>query len=136
MTDRVLRSPAVEAAQRTDRPSALDQPSDARARLATRYAFRRPEEVDHYLRRHPDLVPALLQAADVIPRYFGLDIPLLLEVFTDPEEDDPIPELFVLIQTALGSEEAMARLDQLGDDCWTMASPDGPGTLVIDIERA
>jgi hypothetical protein len=111
-----------------------DLGDDALDRLAARYAFRRPEEVVAYLGQYPQLVPILFEAAEVIPRYFGADAPLVLEVFTDPEGEADDRELFAIVRTALGSEESLERLYRLQDDWWLAASPDGPGVLVIGIE--
>ena len=105
--------------------------ADASGRLATHYAFCRHD----YLRRHPHFVPTLLEAAKVIPRSSGANSPLLLEVVTDPEEADPILELFAFVQTTLSSDEALDRLGPLGGERRSMASPDGSGTIVVDIER-
>jgi hypothetical protein len=129
------QSARLEAVERDAQPRPPDQPDDALDRLTARYAFRRPEEVVAYLRRYPHLVPVLFEAAEVIPRYFGADAPLALEVFVDPEDELECRELFAIVQTALGSAEALDRLDRLDEDWWTMASPDGPGTLVVDIEH-
>lgn len=122
---RSSRLAAVETAAIA--PSALDQ-------LAARYAYRRPPEVAQYLRRHPHLVPLLSEAAAIIPRYFGVGVPLVLEVFTDPEDDDPRPELFAVVQTSLDPKAALDRLDRLGADWWFAKSPTAPGVLVIDVE--
>ena len=122
---------AVADTQRRPTPSPAD---DALDRLSARYAFRRPAEVAEYLHRHPHLVPILFEAAEVIPRYFGADAPLVLEVFTDPEGEAGDRELFAIVRTALGSEESLERLYRLQDDWWLAASPDGPGVLVIGIE--
>ena len=102
--------------------------------VGTRYALRRPEEVTAFLRAYPHLVPLLIEAAEVVPRYFEPDAPLVLEVVTDPEEDGLPPELFALVQTALDPDEALARIDRLDDDWWLDVSPDGPGTLVVSLE--
>ena len=70
----------------------------------------------------------------VIPRSVGPEAPLVLEILTDPEEDDPQPELFALVQTSLGSEAALDRLDRLGEDRWFEKLPDAPAVLVFDVE--
>ena len=110
-------------------------PEDTLDEVAARYAYRRPEEVTAYLREYPHLVPLLLEAADRVPRYFGPDAPLVLEVVADPEADKLLPELFALIRTTLPTREALDQLDRFDADWWTMASPDGPGVVVVDIER-
>lgn len=102
--------------------------------LRPRYTFRRPAEVEAFLNAFPHRIPVLIEATEVIPRYFGPDAPLVLEVFTDPEDDDPVPELFALVQIDLDPTEALDRLDRLDDEWWTDRSPDGPGALIVDIE--
>ena len=134
MAQPIPRPAPVEAAAGAGRRPPTAPADDALDQLSARYAFRRPEEVADYLRRYPHLVPVLVEAAEVIPRYFGADAPLVLEVVTDPEEDAPRPELFALVRTTLGPDEARERMDRLDDDWWTDASPDGPGVLVVDLE--
>lgn len=105
-------------------------------RVSARYALRRPTEVTDYLRQHPHLIPILVEAAEVIPRYFGADTPLVLEVFTDPESETDERELFAIVRTPLGPDDALETLYRLQDDWWLAASPTGPGVLVLDIEPA
>ena len=116
--------------------AALPEADQARplGEVGTRYAARRPEEVTAYLRTYPHLVPVLIEAAEVVPRYFEPDAPLVLEVATDPEADDPVPQLFALIETRLDPEVAADRLDRLDEDWWLDHSPAGPGVLDLDVE--
>ena len=116
-----------EAEAAGDRGLALDA-------LKTRYSLRSPEEVTAYLRSYPHLVPLLLEAAEVIPRYFGADTHLVLEVVVDPEDESETPELYASVQTRLGVDEGLDRLDRLDEDWWLDRSPAGPGVLVVDIE--
>lgn len=106
---------------------------EALAAVEAHYAFRQPDEVTAYLRQYPYLVPTLLEAAERVPGYFGEGAPLFLKIFTDLGEDDPGPELFATVQIAFPPKEALARLDRFDADWWTMASPDGPAVLVVDI---
>lgn len=119
-------------------PPALvaEVPSPTVKDLRARYAFRRPAEVEAFLNAYPDRIPVLIEAAEVIPRYFGADAPLVLEVFIDPEDSDPAPELFALVRTHLATPDALDRLDRLDDEWWTRRSPSGPGVIVVDIERS
>lgn len=103
--------------------------------LRARYAFRRPEEVESFLNAYPHRIPVLIEAAEVIPRYFGPDAPLVLEVVTDPEDYEPVPELFALVGTDLDTKEALDTLDRLDEEWWTRRSPSGPGVVVVDFER-
>jgi hypothetical protein len=117
-----------------DGPSVADEPTAALDRLAARYTFRRPDEVVDYLRRYPHLIPLAIEAAEVFPRYFGEDAPLVLEVFTDPESIPAHPELFAIVRTPLGWQEAMERYDRLWEEWWDAVSPQGPGVMVLDYE--
>jgi hypothetical protein len=103
-------------------------------RLSDRYTFRRPEEVITYLYEYPHLVPLLLNVSEVVPRYFGADSQLVLEVFTDPESVTDDRMLFVLVKSTLDPEERFERLHQLDEDWWLSESPNPPARLVIDIE--
>lgn len=114
--------------------SGVDDLAAAFALVATRFAFRRPDDVNGYLRQHPHLVPILAEAATVIPRYFGADVPLVLEVFVDPEGDPADRDLFAIIRTPSGTDDVRDTLYRLQDEWWLAASPAGPGSLTIDIE--
>jgi hypothetical protein len=107
---------------------------DALDRLAARYAFRRPEEVLAYLCQYPNLIPILLEAAVVIPRYFGPDAPLILEVVIDPESEIEARELLAIARVSLTPDEALARMDRLDEEWWLDRSPGGTGVLVLDFE--
>lgn len=111
-----------------------DLSPEALAAVQAHYTFRQPDAVTAYLRRYPYLGPTLLEATKRIPRYFGDDPRLALEILKDPEEYDPIPELFAMVRIAFGPKEAMERLDRFDADCWTMAAPNGPAVLVVSVE--
>ena len=136
MAQPARRTPPLQSLARPGADPPLDGGGDGLDLLRGRYAVRRPDEVAAYLRDHPNLVPLLVEAADVIPRYFGPDAPLVLELVTDPEDDAPVPELFALVRTTLDRIDALDRLDRLDADWWTDASPDGPGVLVVSTEFA
>lgn len=113
-------------------PASVD--ADEIARLADRYTFRNAEEVTRYLHKHPVLIPLLVQAEEVIPRYFDVDVPVVLEVVFDPECYDPEGELFASIQIPETVDDALDRLDRFDDEWWLRVSPNAPDTLVFDIE--
>jgi hypothetical protein len=104
--------------------------------VATRYAIRRPEEVTDYLRRYPHLIPLVLEAADLFPRYFGRDAPLVLEVYSYPDGEPGDQDLFAIVQTPLATDEATDRFFRLLDEWVLAARPPGPGVLVLDIESS
>lgn len=103
-------------------------------RLEDRYTLRQPAEIERYLRQYPDLVPLLLDSADAVPRYFGPDAPLALELFVDPESDPGERELFALIGSRFAPDESLARSYRFLDEWWSAKSPAGPAVLVFDIE--
>lgn len=115
-------------------PAPVD--ADAIARLSDRYAFRRPDEVISYLQRYPHLVPVPNEVADRVPEYFDDEVTLALEMYFDTEYDDREGALFASIQVAPYDDAAFDRLERFGDDWWYLASPPGPGTVVIDVEPA
>lgn len=97
-------------------------------------AMREPDAVEAYLERYPHLVPILLEAVDIVPRSFGDDAPLALEMDIDPEGYDDVGELFVLITSRFDVKETLARSTRFEDDWWLAASPDSPAVLVFDFE--
>ena len=134
MAQPVPQPARLEAVEHGAPPQPPDLSDDALDRLAARYAFRQPEAVVDYLRQYPHLVPILFEAAEVIPRYFGANAPLALDVFVDPEDETESRELFALVRVALDPEEVLDRLDRFDEEWWLDRSPDGPGTLVVSTE--
>lgn len=79
--------------------------------MLDRYEARDPDEVARYLRAWPQVVPVLLDAARVVPHYFG---PIaagpcptaVLDVVVDPGgEDDPVALLDGLTETGRSNAE-------------------------------
>lgn len=75
------------------------------------YRVQNPDAVRAYLHRHPDLVDALIEAANVIPRFVPTSFPLELEVIVDP--DDDARDLFAVVPTELEPEEIRPLLTRL-----------------------
>lgn len=77
------------------------------AQLKERYTFRREEEVVQFLRRYPFLVEVLMEASEVIPRYFEKDMGIenVLEVEVD-YEDPTYVMLFLVIEVRNRWDEA------------------------------
>ena|SRR5437868_5082403 len=76
-----------------------------------RLVVSRPEEVTAYLERHPDLVdliPALCARAE---QEFGAPVELALEVYRDPEIDDPHLVLYVRLPSY--DDTSVARIDKI-----------------------
>lgn len=103
--------------------------------LADRYAFADRAAVVHFLRDRSWVVAVLLEAAEVIPRYFPSDRPVTLEVVNDPETPEDV-ELYARMPTHLASEAALERLDRFHDEWWLDALPATGHVLTMTIERA
>ena len=88
--------------------------------LARLYEFRGGDDVANFIRDNPEVVAPLLNAVEVVPRYFGADTPLALEVVRDPEARD-YRELFAFIQSTEGVDKALARLRRFEDEWWADA---------------
>jgi hypothetical protein len=59
----------------------------------------------------------------------------VLEVVTEPDALDD-HELFAFVQADLPHHEALARLEELGEDWWLDASDRAQGKLCIHVEFA
>ncbi|MGH2562729.1 MAG: hypothetical protein ACRDJH_27025 [Thermomicrobiales bacterium] len=104
------------------------------ARIEAAYEFVNREEVLDFLDQHAFLVPILIEARQVIPRYFTLDLPLALELLIGPEDPDD-RSLFVLIRTRLKSPDALTCLDRLDEEWWIEQSHQTDGALTITLEH-
>lgn len=102
--------------------------------MEDRYGLRQPADIERYLRQYPVLIPLLLEAADVVPHFFGPEIPLALELFIDPESDPEERELFALIGSRFTTDETLARFYRFLDEWSLTKSPAGPAVLVFDTE--
>lgn len=135
MAQRAGRSLPLEVVDHAAAASPIDEPVQGLVALTARYGLRRPEKVVAFLRRYPHRMPVLLQAAAVIPRSFGADVELVLQVDADPEGEAQHDALFAIVRTKLGFDDANDRFDHLLE-WWLDTVPDGPGVLVIDLESA
>lgn len=133
--DRKYEIPPIEVTriwQETGAPTV--RTFDFETRLLERlYTFRRHAEVSRFLKKHPFLVPLLLEAYSKFGNYFGPYPQVFLEVVTDPEAPDD-RELFALIYTSLTPDEALDRLERLDKGWWLEASHRSQGKLCIHLE--
>lgn len=91
------------------------------AQLAREYTYRDEDAVRTFLVEHPRIVPILAEARRLIPHYFGMNLNVVLDVMTDPEESEA-RSLFALIQTSLEPDEALPLLDAFNDRWWRTTS--------------
>ena len=82
----------------------------------------RDQGVKRLLASQPELIPALIDVAGAVPRYFGIDARLALESIADPEEDAGEPELYAVISTNMPPKQALARLNAFDADWWLVRS--------------
>lgn len=101
--------------------------------LARSYEFRDPDAIVAFLHAHPEVIPPLVEAVEVVPRYFGTDTPLALEVERDREAVDHI-ELFALIQTDLDVDPALASLHRFNYEWWLDVLPTANLLLAFGLE--
>jgi hypothetical protein len=105
---------------------------EAVSQLRSKYEFR-DTCVDDFLSTDLRLVAVLKEIADVVPRYFGEEVQLALEVVNDPE-DDHDGTLFAVIQTRLSPDEALDRLRAFDQDWWLNRSLEIAGNLTVTLE--
>ncbi|MBD0324009.1 MAG: hypothetical protein ICV72_11580 [Aldersonia sp.] len=76
----------------------------------------------------------LLEAADQIAAYFGSGTIAVLEIFTDPEDEDDPGTLFVLVRTRLTSDQARPVMERFWSGWWLPATQGAHGHLNVDLE--
>lgn len=101
------------------------------------YAFEPPvEELHAYLAEEPDLVPVLHAAIEPIKALFGATARCTVAVEYDPEDDDPLPHLYVTIRSPRSNDEVEQALD-IFDETWWPAHAKGTGDrMTFDIRLA
>lgn len=102
--------------------------------LADVYALQDGLKVRAFLRRHPYLVPLLIDARQMISRHFGDEALVTLEVVQDPESEDD-PELVAQIHTSAGSSEALHALQRFDEEWWLGALDRARCKLTIGIRH-
>ncbi len=101
--------------------------------LADLYTFRDYVQVANFLRQNPFLIGLLMRAYKEVQRYFGFNVEVALEVFTDPEAETE-QELFALIQARLPLQEDIDLLERFNEEWWLDALPAARCKLTIDLE--
>lgn len=104
-------------------------------RVVEAYALRDADAVVGYLRAHPEVVAPLLGAIAVVPRYFGPDACLVLELEHDRDGTGG-PLLWALIQTRLDVDPSLAALRRFDDDWGFAAIERARSRVMFSIESA
>ncbi len=116
--------------------AAVSQASEAAVdHLSRLYSFRGLMEVTGFVRQHPSLLSPLLEAPEVVSRYFGPGAHLALEVFRDPEAHGH-RELFALIETGLEGDASLEALRRFDEGWWLEALSRTDYTLAFALEYA
>lgn len=102
--------------------------------VAHRFVMRDAARVRAFLGEHPQLVPLVLEVHDAAQRAMGSGTPLVLEVVTDPEDEDDLGTLYAFVQTKLEPEQARPLMKRMHDTWWTRASVQTHGDLNIALE--
>lgn len=98
-----------------------------------KFVIREADKVEAFLDNHAALVPLLLEARHQIVRYFPKS-PVVLQIFTDPDDAVSDEQLVASIAVTLPPDEAMKKLDQLGE-AWGLAAMErAEGKFCITIE--
>ena len=113
-------------------PQALQADID---RLAALYEFRNPTAIADFVRDYPAVIGLLLEAADVVPRYFGPGTRLALDLERDRDAPDHV-QLFALIQTDQDVAVALASLDRFNAEWWLDALQPVASKLVFGLDYA
>jgi hypothetical protein len=80
----------------------------------TDYIFVDKEKILDFLFANSDLIPILLEAPKYIYEIFGQNVPIYLELYSDPEEE--WDELFIVIKSPYSAEEAIELEKKLFDE--------------------
>ncbi len=107
---------------------AHDAVSDWRAR----YELINVDEVEAYVRRHPFLVPLLVEAPDRITALFGPHRGLVLEAPVFP--DDGTQHLYLNVRTSDAIDVAMERRERLEEGWWLDAMRQARARMTVDLE--
>jgi hypothetical protein len=83
------------------------------------YAFEHPAEVRTFLETQPDLVPVLSAASEPIKQLFGASVHCTMELERDPEDDEPLPHLYVVIRSSHGYDDVIHALDTFDSSWWS-----------------
>lgn len=98
------------------------------------YALRGIVAVLRVLREQPDVAALLLEAFDWLASSFVPHPNVVLEVVTDPGDEDDPGTLYAFIQTALEPEQVRPQMRHFRDHWWTEASIRAHGRLNFGLE--
>ena len=108
--------------------------TDVMEQIAHHYRFRGDGVPEAVSNAGPEVAALLLEAADRIAASFGSGTNAVLEVFTDPEDEDDPGTLFVLVPTRLTSDQARPVMERFWYGWWLSAARGAHGHLNVDLE--
>lgn len=108
--------------------------TDVIEQIAERYRFRGDGVADALNEAGPEVAALLLEAADQIAAFFGQGTNVVLELFTDPDDEDDPGTLFALVQTPLTSAQARPVMERFWYGWWLPVARRAHGWLNVDLE--
>jgi hypothetical protein len=96
------------------------------------YELRKPEQILSFVENYPALLPLLIDAQEVIRRYFP-NTKLALKMFVNPEVVDDA-SLVILIKSNYSPRETLDRFDSFNDDWGFSTSDRVEGRLTFNLE--
>lgn len=103
------------------------------SQIEATYALPDHDPVVRYLERYAFLIPILVEASEIIPRFFPKGTKVALRLIPD-REAMAHEDLFGIIHTSLPPDEALDRLDQLDEAWWLATAVSARGKLTLDVE--
>lgn len=101
--------------------------------LARAFVIRDAAQVQAFLDRHDSVASLLAEAHQQINRYFPKS-PVALQIFSDPDDSVSDEQLVASIAVKLPPNEALKKLDQLGE-AWGLAAMErANGKFCITVE--
>lgn len=107
--------------------SALPAVQSLWAKVVEGYTLQQSEAIAAFVRRHYAVGKVLVDALDQLPKYFGQQPKVSLELKVDPEYASD-KQLFAYIYTNLPIEESLSRFEQF-DEGWLLARLTGLGGI-------
>ena len=80
------------------------------------FSLKNPNKIKKFLSSNTFLLNIILESKSVVHRYFGETTELEVELFTDPEDIEELPRLFVNIKTKSDVKTALESFDNFLDN--------------------
>jgi hypothetical protein len=131
-----FRTVCIYDLKRVDLPAVIvrDEWEHQLRLLSDQFDLEDRNSVRKFLAEHQFLIKVLFDARQKVNQIFGVDTPMTLKLFTDPEDEPGETMLFVLVLTSLPVKEATARLMKIDEDWWVDQPNELTRLMNIDVE--